>query len=250
MVLKPTHLTPLSILLLIKIINNLLPPNIINIINNTNKIINKYLTTSKHITKITFTNSTKINQQIIQYTTQNIIPITLKLNNKSPNIFFTNIINKKNTFFNKTLKNFTLFTFNQNKIYTYPNHTLIQKSIYKHFIKHTIHHIKNIHNNNPLNNVTQINTQISHKQLKTILNYININKKKNTNVLTNKQHKLLKNKLKNNYYLKPTILFNQNNIQIFQKKIFNPILTITTFKTIKKALKLTNNTQYNLNTNI
>ena len=245
-VLKPARLTPLSVLLLMEIVGDLLPPGVVNVVNGAGGEIGEYLATSKRIAKVAFTGSTEVGQQIMQYATQNIIPVTLELGGKSPNIFFADVMDEEDAFFDKALEGFALFAFNQGEVCTCPSRALVQESIYERFMERAIRRVESIRSGNPLDSVTQMGAQVSHGQLETILNYIDIGKKEGADVLTGGRRKLLEGELKDGYYLEPTILFGQNNMRVFQEEIFGPVLAVTTFKTMEEALELANDTQYGL----
>ncbi len=245
-VLKPARLTPLSVLLLMEIVGDLLPPGVVNVVNGAGGEIGEYLATSKRIAKVAFTGSTEVGQQIMQYATQNIIPVTLELGGKSPNIFFADVMDEEDAFFDKALEGFALFAFNQGEVCTCPSRALVQESIYERFMERAIRRVESIRSGNPLDSVTQMGAQVSHGQLETILNYIDIGKKEGADVLTGGRRKLLEGELKDGYYLEPTILFGQNNMRVFQEEIFGPVLAVTTFKTMDEALELANDTQYGL----
>ena len=229
-VLKPARLTPLSVLLLMEIVGDLLPPGVVNVVNGAGGVIGEYLATSKRIAKVAFTGSTEVGQQIMQYATQNIIPVTLELGGKSPNIFFADVMDEEDAFFDKALEGFALFAFNQGEVCTCPSRALVQESIYERFMERAIRRVESIRSGNPLDSVTQMGAQVSHGQLETILNYIDIGKKEGADVLTGGRRKLLEGELKDGYYLEPTILFGQNNMRVFQEEIFGPVLAVTTFK--------------------
>ena len=245
-VLKPARLTPLSVLLLMEIIGDLLPPGVINVVNGAGGEIGEYLATSKRIAKVAFTGSTEVGQQIMQYATQNIIPVTLELGGKSPNIFFADVMDEEDAFFDKALEGFALFAFNQGEVCTCPSRALVHESIYDRFMERAIRRVESIRSGNPLDSVTQMGAQVSHGQMETILNYIDIGKKEGADVLTGGRRKRLDGELHDGYYLEPTILFGQNSMRVFQEEIFGPVLAVTTFKTTEEALALANDTQYGL----
>lgn len=214
-VLKPARLTPLSVLLLMEVIGDLLPPGVVNVVNGAGGEIGEYLATSKRIAKVAFTGSTEVGQQIMQYATQNIIPVTLELGGKSPNIFFADVMDEEDAFFDKALEGFALFAFNQGEVCTCPSRALVQESIYERFMERAIRRVESIRSGNPLDSVTQMGAQVSHGQLETILNYIDIGKKEGADVLTGGRRKQLDGELKEGYYLEPTILFGKNNMRVF-----------------------------------
>ena len=245
-VLKPARLTPLSVLLMMEIIGDLLPPGVVNVVNGAGGEIGEYLATSKRVAKVAFTGSTEVGQQIMQYATQNIIPVTLELGGKSPNIFFPDVMDKDDDFLEKALEGFALFAFNQGEVCTCPSRALIHESIYERFMERAVRKVAEIRSGNPLDPATQMGAQVSKGQLETILNYIDIGKKEGAQVLTGGKRRMLEGDLKEGYYLEPTILFGKNDMRVFQEEIFGPVLAVTTFKTMEEALALANDTQYGL----
>jgi len=245
-VLKPAKLTPLSVLLLMDLVKDILPPGVINVVNGAGGEIGEYLATSKRIAKVAFTGSTEVGQQIAGYAAQNLIPATLELGGKSPNIFFADVMDKEDSFFDKALEGFTLFAFNQGEVCTCPSRALVQESIYERFMERAIKRVEAIKTGNPLDAETQMGAQVSAGQMKTILDYIEIGKKEGAQVLTGGAKKKLEGALNEGYYLQPTILLGKNSMRVFQEEIFGPVLAVTTFKDMKEALEIANDTAYGL----
>ncbi|HAT1577511.1 TPA: aldehyde dehydrogenase [Raoultella ornithinolytica] len=245
-VLKPARLTPLSVLLMMEIVGELLPPGVVNVVNGAGAEIGEYLATSKRVAKVAFTGSTEVGQQIMQYATQNIIPVTLELGGKSPNIFFPDVMDEDDGFLEKALEGFALFAFNQGEVCTCPSRALVHESIYERFMARAVRKVAQIRSGNPLDLTTQMGAQVSQGQLETILNYIDIGKKEGAEVLTGGQRRLLDGELKDGYYLEPTILYGKNSMRVFQEEIFGPVLAVTTFKTMEEALTIANDTRYGL----
>lgn len=245
-VLKPAKLTPLSVLLLMDLVKDILPPGVINVVNGAGGEIGEYLATSKRIAKVAFTGSTEVGQQIAGYAAQNLIPATLELGGKSPNIFFADVMDKEDSFFDKALEGFALFAFNQGEVCTCPSRALVQESIYERFMERAIKRVEAIKTGNPLDAETQMGAQVSAGQMKTILDYIEIGKKEGAQVLTGGAKKKLEGALNEGYYLQPTILLGKNNMRVFQEEIFGPVLAVTTFKDMKEALEIANDTPYGL----
>ncbi|WP_049855282.1 MULTISPECIES: aldehyde dehydrogenase family protein [Dickeya] len=245
-VLKPAKLTPLSVLLLMELIQDVLPPGVLNVVNGAGGQIGEYLATSPRIAKVAFTGSTEVGQQIMGYAAQNVIPVTLELGGKSPNIFFADVMDQEDSFFDKVLEGFALFAFNQGEVCTCPSRALIQESIYERFMERAIKRVESIRVGNPLDSQTMMGAQVSAGQLDTILNYIDIGKKEGAQVLTGGHRKVLPGELAQGYYLEPTILFGQNSMRVFQEEIFGPVLAVTTFKTPEEALAIANDTPYGL----
>ncbi|MBE0149158.1 aldehyde dehydrogenase family protein [Serratia sp. PL7] len=245
-VLKPAKLTPLSVLVLMELIQDILPPGVINVVNGAGGEIGEYLATSKRIAKVAFTGSTEVGRQIMGYATQNIIPVTLELGGKSPNIFFADVMDKEDSFFDKALEGFALFAFNQGEVCTCPSRALVQESIYERFMERAIKRVESIRSGNPLDASTQMGAQVSEGQMKTILNYIEIGKQEGAKVLTGGRRKALDGGLARGYYMEPTILFGKNSMRVFQEEIFGPVLAVTTFKDMDEALALANDTDFGL----
>ncbi|CAI2054038.1 Aldehyde dehydrogenase B [Serratia fonticola] len=245
-VLKPAKLTPLSVLVMMELIQDILPPGVINVVNGAGGEIGEYLATSKRIAKVAFTGSTEVGRQIMGYATQNIIPVTLELGGKSPNIFFADVMDKEDSFFDKALEGFALFAFNQGEVCTCPSRALVQESIYERFMERAIKRVESIRSGNPLDASTQMGAQVSEGQMKTILNYIEIGKQEGAKVLTGGRRKALDGGLAQGYYMEPTILFGKNSMRVFQEEIFGPVLAVTTFKDMDEALALANDTDFGL----
>ncbi|WP_213991274.1 aldehyde dehydrogenase family protein [Sodalis sp. dw_96] len=245
-VLKPAKLTPLSVLVMMELIQDLLPAGVINVVNGAGGEIGEYLATSKRIAKVAFTGSTEVGQQIMSYASRNVIPVTLELGGKSPNIFFADVMAKEDAFFDKALEGFALFAFNQGEVCTCPSRALVQESIYERFMERAVKRVEAIRSGNPLDARTMMGAQVSLGQMDTILNYIAIGKKEGAEVLTGGRRKAMDGDLAEGYYLEPTILFGKNSMRVFQEEIFGPVLSVTTFKDMDEALALANDTDYGL----
>ncbi|QZN95519.1 acetaldehyde dehydrogenase ExaC [Symbiopectobacterium purcellii] len=245
-VLKPAKLTPLSVLMLMELIQDLLPPGVVNVVNGSGSEIGEYLATSPRIAKVAFTGSTEVGQQIMSYAARNVVPVTLELGGKSPNIFFADVMDKEDSYFDKVLEGFTLFAFNQGEVCTCPSRALIQESIYDRFMERAIRRVEAIRIGNPLDSQTMMGAQVSEGQLKTILDYIEVGKQEGARILTGGRRKALSDALTQGYYLEPTVLFGKNSMRVFQEEIFGPVLAVTTFKTMDDALEIANDTHYGL----
>lgn len=245
-VLKPAKLTPMSVLILMELIQDILPPGVVNVVNGAGGEIGEYLATSPRIAKVAFTGSTEVGQQIMSYAAQNVVPVTLELGGKSPNIFFADVMDKEDSYFDKVLEGFTLFAFNQGEVCTCPSRALIQESIYDRFMERAIKRVESIRVGNPLDGRTMMGAQVSAGQLDTILNYIDIGRQEGARVLTGGRRKEMAGDLSQGYYLEPTILFGNNSMRVFQEEIFGPVLAVTTFKTLDDALEIANDSQYGL----
>ncbi|TKX29624.1 aldehyde dehydrogenase [Campylobacter sp. MIT 12-5580] len=245
-VLKPASATPASILVLIDLIKDLLPKGVLNIVNGSGGKIGKALATSPKIAKVAFTGSTAVGRQIMQFATENIIPVTLELGGKSPNIFFEDIMAEDDDFLDKAVEGLVLFAFNQGEVCTCPSRALIQESIYDKFIAKVLERVKAIKAGNPLDPSTMMGAQVSQEQINTILNYIKIGKDEGAQCLIGGEQNILEGELKDGFYIKPTIFKGHNKMRIFQEEIFGPVLSVTTFKDEKEALEIANDTLYGL----
>lgn len=245
-VLKPASPTPASILVLVDLIKDLLPKGVLNVVNGSGAKIGKALATSPKIAKVAFTGSTAVGRQIMQFATENIIPVTLELGGKSPNIFFEDIFDKDDDFLDKAVEGLVLFAFNQGEVCTCPSRALIQESIYDKFMAKVLERVKAIKIGNPLDINTMMGAQVSKDQIDVILNYIKIGKDEGAQCLIGGEQNILDGELKDGFYIKPTIFKGHNKMRIFQEEIFGPVLSVTTFKDEKEALEIANDTLYGL----
>jgi len=244
-VLKPAGPTPMSILILMEVIGKILPKGTVNIVNGPGAKIGKALATHPDIKKVGFTGETVTGQLIMQYATENIIPSTLELGGKSPNIFFESIMDKDDAFFDKAIEGLVLFAFNSGEVCTCPSRALIQESIYEPFMKRALERIKAIKLGDPLDPTTMMGAQCSKNQQEKILDYIRIGKEEGAECLIggeafdNPAHP-------DGNYILPTVFKGHNKMRIFQEEIFGPVLAVTTFKDEAEALEIANDTIYGL----
>ena len=245
-VMKPAEQTPASILVVMELISHLLPPGVLNIVNGHGVEAGKPLATSSRIAKIAFTGSTSVGRLIMQYASQNLIPSTLELGGKSPNVFFEDIMDADDAYFDKCLEGFTLFALNQGEVCTCPSRALIQESIYDKFMERAIARVKAIKQGNPLDSSTMIGAQASSEQMEIIMSYINLGKEEGAQLLTGGNVKKLGGELADGYYIEPTVFKGHNKMRIFQEEIFGPVLSVTTFKDEAEALAIANDTMYGL----
>jgi aldehyde dehydrogenase len=245
-VLKPAEQTPWSILKVIELIADLLPPGVLNIVNGFGVEAGKPLASSSRIAKIAFTGETTTGRLIMQYASQNLIPVTLELGGKSPNIFFADIADARDDFYDKALEGFTMFALNQGEVCTCPSRALVQSSIYEQFVPDAIERTKAVKQGNPLDIDTMIGAQASNDQLEKILSYLDIGKAEGAKVLTGGERADLGGELAGGYYVTPTIFEGNNSMRIFQEEIFGPVLALTTFSDEADALKIANDTLYGL----
>ncbi|OQW93234.1 MAG: aldehyde dehydrogenase [Beggiatoa sp. IS2] len=245
-ILKPAEQTPVSILLLMELLTDLLPPGVLNIVNGFGLEAGKPLAANKRIAKIAFTGETTTGRLIMQYASQNIIPVTLELGGKSPNIFFADVCDQDDAFFDKALEGFTLFALNQGEVCTCPSRALIQESIYDRFMERAQVRVQQIKQGHPLDTETMIGAQVSTEQLEKILSYIDIGKQEGAQILQGGQRQRFPGELADGYYIEPTLFKGHNKMRIFQEEIFGPVLAITTFKDEAEALDMANDTLYGL----
>ncbi|QFT89174.1 Acetaldehyde dehydrogenase 2 [Bacillus sp. THAF10] len=245
-VLKPAEQTPSSIMVLIELIGDLLPPGVLNIVNGFGVEAGKPLASSDRIAKIAFTGETTTGRLIMQYASQNIIPVTLELGGKSPNIFFEDVLNQDDDFFDKAVEGFVMFALNQGEVCTCPSRALIQESIYDKFMERALERVAQIKQGNPLDSETMIGAQASSEQLEKILSYLDIGKQEGAELLAGGERNMLEGDLASGYYVKPTVFKGDNKMRIFQEEIFGPVVSVTTFKTPEEALEIANNTLYGL----
>ena len=245
-VMKPAEQTPIGILVLAELIADLLPPGVLNIVSGFGAEAGKALGSSKRIAKIAFTGSTATGRMIAHYAADNLIPATLELGGKSPNIFFADVMDADDEYFDKVLEGFALFAFNQGEVCTCPSRALVQESIYDKFIERAVKRVQAIKQGSPLDMTTMVGAQASNDQMQKILSYIDIGKQEGAQVLTGGARAHLGGELEDGYYIDPTVFHGTNNMRIFQDEIFGPVLSVATFKDEEEALKLANDTIYGL----
>ena len=245
-VLKPAEQTPISILILIDLIADLLPPGILNIVNGYGREAGLPLATSKRIAKIAFTGSTSTGRVIAQAAANNLIPATLELGGKSPNIFFADVMAEDDDFLDKAIEGFVMFALNQGEVCTCPSRALIHESLYERFMERCLKRIAAIVQGNPLELSTMLGAQASKEQLTKILTYLDLGRQEGAEVLIGGEQAQLPGDLAGGYYVKPTVFKGHNKMRIFQEEIFGPVLAVTTFKTEAEALAIANDTLYGL----
>ena len=245
-VLKPAEQTPMSIMVLMELIADVIPSGVINVVQGFGVEAGKPLASSPRIAKIAFTGETTTGRLIMQYASQNLIPVTLELGGKSPNIFFADVMDADDDFFDKALEGFAMFALNQGEVCTCPSRVLVQESIYDRFIERAVARTRAIVEGNPLDPTTMIGAQASGEQLEKILSYIDIGKKEGAKVLTGGARRVHGGELAEGYYVQPTIFEGHNRMRIFQEEIFGPVVSVTRFKTMDDALSIANDTLYGL----
>ena len=245
-VLKPAEQTPASILYLIGLIGDLLPAGVLNVVNGFGVEAGKPLASSNRIAKIAFTGETTTGRLIMQYASQNLIPVTLELGGKSPNIFFSDVLAANDAYQDKALEGFTMFALNQGEVCTCPSRSLVQADIYDEFLELAAIRTKAVRQGDPLDTETMIGAQASNDQLEKILSYIEIGKSEGAKVITGGERAQLGGDLNSGYYVTPTIFTGNNNMRIFQEEIFGPVVAVTSFKDYDEAISVANDTLYGL----
>ncbi|THJ66515.1 aldehyde dehydrogenase family protein [Arthrobacter echini] len=245
-VLKPAEQTPASILVLVELLGDLLPAGVLNVVNGFGVEAGKPLASSKRIRKIAFTGETTTGRLISQYASQNLIPVTLELGGKSPNIFFADVADSNDSFYDKALEGFALFALNQGEVCTCPSRALVQGSIYDSFMADAIARVEKMVQGNPLDTETQVGAQASNDQLEKILSYMDIGRQEGAKVLIGGERNMLDGDLAEGFYVKPTVFEGSNRMRVFQEEIFGPVVSVTRFDDYAEAMEIANDTLYGL----
>ncbi|MEZ4384985.1 MAG: aldehyde dehydrogenase family protein [Nannocystaceae bacterium] len=245
-VIKPAEQTPASIMMLMDLIGDLLPPGVLNVVNGFGVEAGKPLALNPRIAKVAFTGETTTGRLIMQYASQNLIPVTLELGGKSPNLFFEDVWAKDDAFRQKALEGLVLFALNQGEVCTCPSRALVQSSIYDEFVAAAVERTKAIKMGNPLDPSTMMGAQASNDQLEKILSYLDIGKKEGAELLCGGARAELGGDLANGYYVQPTIFAGHNKMRVFQEEIFGPVLSVTKFADYDEAIAIANDTLYGL----
>jgi aldehyde dehydrogenase len=245
-VIKPASDTPLSLAVFMDLIGDILPPGVLNVVNGHGSEVGTPLASSPRIAKVAFTGETTTGRQIMQYASENLIPLTLELGGKSPNIFFADVMEADDAFFDKALEGFALFAFNKGEVCTCPSRALIQESIFDKFMEKAVARVGKITVGNPLDPTTMQGAQASRGQLEKILNYIDIGKQEGARCVAGGERVHLGGELENGNYVQPTVFVGHNKMRVFQEEIFGPVVSVTTFKTMEEAIEIGNDTLYGL----
>ena len=245
-VLKPAESTPISILVLMELIGDILPPGVVNIVNGFGAELGRHLVTNKKISKAAFTGSTATGRLVMQYATENIVPVTLELGGKSPNVFMKSVADNDDDFFDKAVEGAVMFALNQGEICTSPSRLLVHEDIYDKFMAKVIERTKAIVAGNPLDKNTMIGAQASIVQKEKIMSYLKLGVEEGAELLIGGGINQLGPELDGGYYIQPTIFKGHNKMRIFQEEIFGPVLAVTTFKTTEEAIEIANDTMYGL----
>ncbi|MEC9196888.1 MAG: aldehyde dehydrogenase, partial [Pseudomonadota bacterium] len=245
-VLKPAEQTPAAIMVLCELIADVVPAGVLNVVNGFGLEAGKPLAQSKRIAKIAFTGETSTGRLIMQYASENLIPVTLELGGKSPNIFFEDVARADDDFFDKAIEGFVMFALNQGEVCTCPSRALIHESIYDRFMERALARVDAIVQGDPLNPATMIGAQASNEQMEKILGYFDIGRQEGAEVLIGGERNVLGGDLADGYYVKPTVMKGHNKMRIFQEEIFGPVVSVTTFKDADEALSIANDTMFGL----
>ena len=245
-VMKPAEQTPASILVLMELIGDLLPPGVVNIVNGLGEEAGQALATSTRIAKLAFTGSTPVGQHILRCAAESLIPSTVELGGKSPNVYFEDVTQQEDDYLSKAIEGMVLAFFNQGEVCTCPSRALVQESIYDEFIAKVIERAKTIKRGNPLDTDVQVGAQASKEQYDRIMNYIDIGKNEGAEVLIGGAAESLEGDLKTGYYIQPTVFKGNNKMRVFQEEIFGPVISVTTFKDEAEALAIANDTEFGL----
>ena len=245
-VLKPAEQTPMSIAVLMDMIADILPPGVVNVVQGFGVEAGKPLAQSKRVAKVAFTGETTTGRLIMQYASENIIPVTLELGGKSPNIFFQDVMAEDDDFLDKALEGFTMFALNQGEVCTCPSRALVHESIYDRFMDKAVARVRKIVQGNPLDMTTMVGAQASNDQLEKILSYFDIGRQEGAKALTGGERARLGGDLDGGFYVQPTVLEGHNKMRVFQEEIFGPVVSVTKFKDDEEALSIANDTLYGL----
>ncbi|AGC46813.1 aldehyde dehydrogenase [Myxococcus stipitatus DSM 14675] len=245
-VLKPAEQTPVGILVVTELIQDLLPDGVLNVVNGFGVEAGKPLASSPRVAKVAFTGETTTGRLILQYASENLIPVTLELGGKSPNIFFDDVMAQDDDFLDKAMEGFAMFALNQGEVCTCPSRALVGERIFNQFIERGLERVKRVRPGNPLDTDTMLGAQASNDQLEKILGYIDIGKKEGAKVLTGGERVTLPGDLKDGYYVAPTVFHGHNKMRVFQEEIFGPVVSVTTFKDFDDAMRIANDTLYGL----
>ena len=245
-VLKPAEQTPMSIMVLTELISDLLPPGVLNVVNGFGVEAGKPLASNPRIAKIAFTGETSTGRLIMQYAAENIIPVTLELGGKSPNVFFSDVLAADDAFADKALEGFTMFALNQGEVCTNPSRALVHESIFDEFLERAAARVKNVVAGSPLDPATMIGAQASSEQMEKILSYVDIGKQEGAQIVAGGHRAHLGGELEGGFYVEPTIFVGDNSMRVFQEEIFGPVVSVTKFKDEDEAVRIANDTLYGL----
>ncbi|KWV48938.1 aldehyde dehydrogenase [Bradyrhizobium macuxiense] len=245
-VIKPAEQTPVSILVLMELLADVIPPGVVNVVNGFGVEAGKPLAQSKRVAKVAFTGETTTGRLIMQYASENIIPVTLELGGKSPNIFFADVMDEDDAYFDKCMEGFAMFALNQGEVCTCPSRALVDAKIYDRFMERALKRVEKIKQGHPLDPTTMLGAQASNDQVEKILSYFDIGRKEGAKVLAGGKRASLDGELAEGYYIEPTVFEGRNKMRIFQEEIFGPVVSVTKFNDEEEALAIANDSLYGL----
>lgn len=245
-VVKPAEQTPTSIMCLLELIDGILPPGVLNVVTGFGPEAGKPLATSPKVAKVAFTGETTTGRLIMQYASENLVPVTMELGGKSPNVFFSSVADADDEFFDKAIEGAVMFALNQGEVCTCPSRILVQEDIYDKFMERVVERTEAIKMGNPLDPETMMGAQASNDQFEKVLNYMDIGRQEGAEVLCGGGKASINSGLENGYYIQPTILKGHNKMRVFQEEIFGPVTSVATFKTMEEAIEIANDTLYGL----
>jgi len=246
-VVKLVEQTPSSIMVWLELVGDVIPDGVLNVVNGYGPEAGQALATNERISKIAFTGETTTGRLIMQYASENIIPVTLELGGKSPNVFFESVMDADDEYFDKVLEGAAMFALNQGEVCTCPSRILVQESIAEEFIDRVVERVKNIKTGHPLDDETMIGAQASNDQLEKIMNYFEVGREEGAGVLVGGgRADMGANGISDGYYVEPTIFQGHNKMRVFQEEIFGPVASLTTFKDFDEAIEISNDTLYGL----
>lgn len=246
LIIKPAEQTPVSIMVLMEILADILPPGVVNVVQGFGPEAGQALATSPRIGKLTFTGETSTGKLIMSYAAQNIVPVTLELGGKSPNIFFEDVFAQDDEYANKVLEGFAMFALNKGEVCTCPSRVLVHKKIYDKFLEKAVERVKKITVGNPFDLTTMMGPQASEEQLKKVLSYVDIGKNEGAKLLTGGERAQPGGELNEGYYMTPTVFEGKNSMRLFQEEIFGPVIGVTPFSTFDEAIAIANDSKYGL----
>ena len=246
-IVKPAEQTPASIMVFLELVGEAIPDGVLNVVNGFGPEAGQPLAASERIAKVAFTGETTTGRLIMQYASENIIPVTLELGGKSPNVFFESVMDADDEYLDKALEGAAMFALNQGEVCTCPSRILVQESIADEFIDMVVNRVKNIKRGHPLDSETMVGAQASNDQMEKILNYFEVGREEGASVLVGgEQADMGGNGISDGYYVEPTIFRGNNQMRVFQEEIFGPVASLTTFKDVDEAIEISNETLYGL----